>query len=80
MTVVNLQDAQPYLQFLPVLQTLPKCPFSIVFDAEADVLYIDFYNPPKSSSDTELTDQDIVIRYDDRDEIVGLTVLNASRR
>jgi uncharacterized protein YuzE len=50
------------------------------YDAEADVLYIDFYNPPKSSDDSELTDDDIVIRYDDREEIVGLTILHASQR
>ena len=48
------------------------------YDAEADVLYIDFYNPPKSASDSELSEEDIVVRYDD-DEIVGLTVLNASQ-
>jgi uncharacterized protein YuzE len=50
------------------------------YDPEADVLYIDFYNPPKSSDDSELTDDDIVIRYDDREEIVGLTILHASQR
>ena len=49
-------------------------------DHEADVLYIDFYNPPQSSDDTELTDDDIVIRYGDRDEIVGFTILHASTR
>ncbi len=43
------------------------------YDSEADVLYIDFHNPPKSSDD-------IVIRYDDREEIVGLTILHASQR
>jgi Protein of unknown function (DUF2283) len=36
------------------------------YDGEADVLYIDFYNLPKSSDNSELTDDDIVIRYDDR--------------
>jgi uncharacterized protein YuzE len=50
------------------------------YDPEADVLYIDFHNPPKSSDDSELTDDDIVIRYDDREEIVGLTILHVSQR
>jgi uncharacterized protein YuzE len=54
--------------------------FLLLYDSEADVLYIDFYSPPKSASDSELTDSDIVIRYDDNDEIVGLTILNASKR
>ncbi|MDB9528574.1 DUF2283 domain-containing protein [Oscillatoria sp. CS-180] len=79
MAIANLREARDYLKFLPVLHDLPKRPFSMLYDSEADVLYIDFYNLPKSSSDSELTDEDIVIRYDDEDEIVGLTVLNASR-
>lgn len=80
MAVANLQTAQTYLQFLSVLQNLPKQPFLLLYDDEADVLYIDFHNPPKSSDDSELTDDDIVIRYDDREEIVGLTILHASQR
>jgi uncharacterized protein YuzE len=80
MAVANFQEAQNYLKFLPVLHDLPKRPFLMLYDSEADVLYIDFYSPPKSASDSELTDNDIVIRYDNDDEIVGLTVLNASKR
>lgn len=80
MSIANFQEAQDYLKFLPVLQGSPKRPFLLLYDSEADVLYIDFYSPPKSASDSELTDGDIVIRYDDGDEIVGLTILNASQR
>ena len=79
MATLNSQEAQGYLKFLPVLQDLPKRPFMLLYDAEADVLYIDFYNPPKSANDSELTENDVVIRYDDADEIVGLTVLNATQ-
>lgn len=74
------QEALSYLKFIPLLQELPRRPFSLLYDAEADVLYIDFYNPPQSSDDTELRDDDIVIRYGQGDEVVGLTVLNASSR
>ena len=80
MAVANYQEAETYLKFLPLLQDLPKQPFFIVYDAEADVLYIDFNNPPQSAEDSELTEDDIVIRYDDTDAIVGLTILNASQR
>jgi uncharacterized protein YuzE len=82
MALATIQDAQDYLKFLPVLQCLPKRPFSLLFDPEADVLYINFYTPPRSSADSELTDDDIVIRYDDKneDKIVGLTILNVSKR
>lgn len=79
MAAVDFQEAQDYLKFLPVLRNLPKRPFMLLYDAEADVLYIDFYSPPKSSDDDELLDNDIVVRYD-KDEIVGLTILNASKR
>ncbi len=74
------QETLNYLNFVPVLKTLPKRTFQLLYDHEADVLYIDFYNPPKSSEDTELTDDDIVIRYGERDEIVGFTILHASTR
>ena len=78
--VRHFQEAQDYLKFLPVLHDLPKHPFLMLYDSEADILYMDFYSPPKSASDSELTDNDIVIRYGDDDEIVGLTILNASKR
>ena len=80
MAIANFQEAQDYLKFLPVLHDLPKRPFLMLYDSEADVLYIDFYSPPKSASDSELTDNGVVIRYDDDNGIVGLTVLNASKR
>jgi uncharacterized protein YuzE len=80
MAIANNQEAQTYLKFLPLLHDLPKQPFFIVYDPEADVLYIDFNNPPQSAEDSELTDDDIVIRYDETEAIVGLTILNASQR
>ena len=74
------QETLDYLKLIPVLKTLPKRAFQMVYDYEADVLYIDFYNPPCSSDDTELTDNDILIRYGEKDEIVGFTILHASTR
>ena len=74
------QETLDYLKLIPVLKTLPKRAFQMVYDYEADVLYIDFYDPPCSSDDTELTDNDILIRYDEKDEIVGFTILHASTR
>lgn len=80
MAVANYQEAQSYLKFLPLLHDLPKQPFFIVYDPEADILYIDFNSPPQSANDSELTDDNIVIRYDDTEDVVGLTILNASHR
>ncbi|OKH15246.1 DUF2283 domain-containing protein [[Limnothrix rosea] IAM M-220] len=75
-----VEESLDYLKFVPLLQDLPKRPFLLLYDAEADVLYIDFHNPPISSDDTELTDDDVVIRYGENDEVVGLTVLHAGDR
>ena len=74
------QENLDYLKLIPVLKTLPKRAFQMVYDYEADVLYIDFYNPPHSSDDTELMDNDILIRYGENDEIVGFTILHATTR
>jgi uncharacterized protein YuzE len=48
------------------------------YDVEADVLYINFRKPSRAT-DSELTDEDVIIRYDGN-EIVGLTILHASKR
>ena len=48
------------------------------YDAESDVLYINF-KKPSHATDSELTDDDVIIRYEG-DRVVGLTILNASKR
>jgi uncharacterized protein YuzE len=48
------------------------------YDKEADVLYMSFRKPQRATETVELRD-DILIRKDGKD-IVGLTILNASRR
>ncbi len=48
------------------------------YDDEADVLYIDF-KKPSHADDSELTDDDVIIRYE-RGEIIGLTILHAKKR
>ncbi|WP_099238151.1 DUF2283 domain-containing protein [Synechococcus sp. BDU 130192] len=71
-----IRESFNYLKFVLLLQNLPKHSFFLLYDAEIDVLYIDFYNPPISSDDDELTDDDVVIRYGENDEVVELTVLH----
>ncbi|WP_232318867.1 DUF2283 domain-containing protein [Picosynechococcus sp. PCC 8807] len=61
--MVVVEESLSYLKFVPLLQDLQKRPLYLFYDAEADVLYIDFYNPPVSSDDTELMDDDVIIRY-----------------
>ena len=48
------------------------------YDAEADVLYINFKRP-SHATDSELTDDDVIIRYEG-DDVVGITILHASTR
>lgn len=49
------------------------------YDQEVDVLYLGFGDKPHPADDSELTDDDLIIRYD-KGEIIGVTILNASRR
>ena len=48
------------------------------YDKEADVLYMHF-KKPNHADHSEMTEDEIVIRYEDN-EIIGLTFLNASKR
>jgi uncharacterized protein YuzE len=62
-------------QALPLLIERPD--FTWTYDEQADVLYVTFEREEATNSD--LTDDDIVLRYRD-DAIIGLTVLHASTR
>lgn len=66
---------------LTLVPELLKVPYSRIwtsYDKEVDVLYLNF-KKPSHADDSELTDDDIIIRYE-KGEIVGITILNASRR
>ena len=57
---------------------LPETKMWIDYDKEADVLYINFKRPQKAT-DSEMLKSGILIRYRG-DQIVGLTILEASQR
>ena len=67
-----------YLKIIPAVKLAPQKYLWSSYDAEADVLYINF-KKPSHATDSELTDDDIIIRYQE-DQIVGLTILHASKR
>ena len=48
------------------------------YDKETDTLYLHF-TKPNHSDNSEMTEDDIIIRYE-KNEVVGLTILNASKR
>jgi len=50
----------------------------VEYDKKADMLYISF-NSDTIANDSELTDNDVVIRYKNT-KIIGLTVLHFSER
>ncbi|MFB0563834.1 MAG: DUF2283 domain-containing protein [Candidatus Lokiarchaeia archaeon] len=50
----------------------------VAYDKDADALYINF-KKPSHADDSELTEDDVIIRYE-KGEVVGITILNASKR
>jgi len=75
---VAVMKVEDYLKLVPIVRQTPQGYLWSSYDAEADTLYINF-KKPSHASDSELTDDDIIIRYDG-DEVVGLTILHASQR
>ena len=68
-------------QYLSIIPTLLQCQdgsIRLSYDEEADVLYIHF-RKSGPATDNELTDDDIILRYDG-DELIGITILHASQR
>ena len=48
------------------------------YDSDADVLYLHF-KKPNHADDSEMTEDEIIVRYENK-EIIGMTILNASQR
>ncbi len=71
-------EYQTFLKLLPSVKESPEQTVWLSYDQEADVLYVNF-KKPSIASDSELTDDDIVVRYQG-DEIIGYTILHASKR
>jgi len=57
---------------------MPESKMLIDYDREADVLYISFKRP-QDATDSEMLENGILLRYKG-EELVGITVLNASKR
>ena len=73
-----LMDFNNYLTLVPAVLQSPDGRLWSSYDAAGDVLYVHF-REPGPATDSELTDNDIILRYDGN-EIIGLTILHASRR
>ena len=71
-------DIDEYLKLIPAVRRSPGGAGWLSYDGEADTLYVNFKKPSRAT-DSELTDEDVIVRYEG-DEVVGLTVLHASKR
>jgi len=71
-------DVSTYLHLLPDIRMTESSSVWMTFDKEADVLYVNF-KKPSYATDSELTDEDVIIRYEG-DKVIGLTILHASQR
>ena len=75
---MNRETARSVFDAVPALVGIPARKYWVDYDEEADVLYVSFDRPQKAT-DTEMTDDGLLLRYRD-DSLVGITVLNASTR
>jgi len=75
MAKVNVKEV---LKIVPELLKIKAKEYWVDYDEEADVLYISFQRPQRAT-ETETLDNGVLVRYRDS-EIVGITVLNASKQ
>jgi uncharacterized protein YuzE len=75
---VAVTEIQNYLKLLPNVKQSPQNSVWVSYDQEADVLYVN-YRKPSVATDSEITEDDVIVRYEGN-EIVGLTILHASQR
>jgi uncharacterized protein YuzE len=73
-----MTEIAEFLKILPALRSAPGQSLWSTYDAEADVIYINFKKPAQAT-DSEITDDDVIVRYENG-EVIGLTVLHASTR
>ena len=73
-----LRDLTEYVSMVPAAAQSSSDNLWSSYDDEADVLYIHF-REPNVATDSELTDDDVILRYNG-DEVIGLTILHAGQR
>ena len=78
MKYMEAVEVKSILNRVPELLDVPCPRIWTVYDKEADVLYLNF-KKSSHADDSELTDNDLIIRYE-KGSIVGITVLNVSKR
>jgi uncharacterized protein YuzE len=75
---LSRKDVRRILAAVERLLDVPVHRFWVDYDEEADVLYLSFRKPQRAT-ESELREDGVIVRRRG-DEIVGLTVLEASKR
>jgi uncharacterized protein YuzE len=70
--------AMDFVNLIPALKRMPHLPLWIDYDREADVLYVNFRMPAIADGGDEVEPD--VIERTAGDEVIGYTILNASRK
>ena len=71
-------DVEKISALIPYLLDIQHKKIWVDYDEDADVLYVNF-KKPSHADDSELTDDDVIIRYENG-QVVGLTYLNVAKR
>jgi uncharacterized protein YuzE len=77
MSVSSVRLAE-VLNIVPAVLHAPHRYLWSSYDADADVLYVNF-KKPAHATDSELTEDAVTVRYEG-DEVIGTTILRASKR
>ncbi len=78
LATLRKKDISRILQAVPRLIDLPQASMWIDYDAQADVVYLSFRRPQRAT-DSEMRDDGIIV-HRRGDQIVGVTILEASSR
>ncbi len=71
-------EVKKVINAVPQLLNIPHKGIWSSYDKKADVLYLNF-KKPSHADDSEMTEDDVIIRYE-KGKVVGITILNASKR
>ena len=74
----ELTRFEEFLPLLPRLDASPTHSVWLTFDPEGDTLSVN-YTKPSLADDSELTDDDVIVRYRG-EEVIGYTILHVSHR
>lgn len=78
-TIIGEKMLSEIYEATPHLLKFPETRMWIDYDKKADVLYISFKRPQKATESVMLEKKGMLLRYKDK-QLVGITVLDASKR